>query len=116
MSMNGYAIRTEALVKRYGDLVALGVLHALRSAQLSVPADLSVVGFDDIDMACHANPPLTTISPPKYDMGRRAVDLLLARDLQSSPITEYLMIESPLVVRESTGACPVSGSSRLAPG
>ncbi len=88
------------------DLIALGVLHALRSSQLSVPGDVSVVGFDDIDMACHSNPPLTTISPPKYDMGRRAVDLLLARDLQSSPITEYVMIESPLVVRESTGACP----------
>jgi len=89
------------------DVIALGVLHALRSAQLSVPGDVSVVGFDDIDMACHSNPPLTTISPPKYDMGRRAVDLLLARDdPQSSPITEYVMIESPLVVRESTGACP----------
>jgi len=88
------------------DLVALGVLHALRSAQLSVPGDLSVVGFDDIGMACHANPPLTTVSPPKYDMGRKAVDLLLARDLRSSPITEYVMIESPLVVRESTGSCP----------
>ncbi len=35
-----------------------------------------------------------------------AVDLLLAGDLQASPITEYVMIESPLVVRESTGACP----------
>jgi len=88
------------------DLVALGVLHALRSAQLGVPADVSVVGFDDIEMACHANPPLTTISPPKYEMGRRAVELLLAEDLHASPITEYVMIESPLVVRESTGASP----------
>jgi LacI family transcriptional regulator len=88
------------------DLIALGVLHALRSAQLSVPGDVSVVGFDDIDMACHSNPPLTTISPPKYDMGRTAVDQVLARDPQSSTITEYVMIESPLVVRESTGACP----------
>ncbi len=88
------------------DLVALGVLHALRSAQLSVPGDVSVVGFDDIDMACHSNPPLTTISPPKYDMGRRAVELLLAADPHAAAITEYVMIESPLVVRESTGACP----------
>ncbi len=88
------------------DVIALGVLHALRSAQLKVPGDVSVIGFDDIDMACHSNPPLTTISPPKHDMGRRAVDLLLAKDLRSSPITEYVMIESPLVVRESTGACP----------
>ena len=87
------------------DLIAFGVLHALRSAKLGVPQDMSVTGFDDIEMAFHANPPLTTISPPKYEMGRRAVELLLAGDLQSSPITEYVMIESPLVVRESTGSC-----------
>ena len=59
------------------DLVALGVLHAVRSAGLHVPRDVSVVGFDDIMMACHANPPLTTISPPKFQMGVQAVDLVM---------------------------------------
>jgi DNA-binding LacI/PurR family transcriptional regulator len=87
------------------DLIALGVLHAIRSSEFSVPDDVSVIGFDDIEMACHSNPPLTTIAPPKYEMGRRAADLLLPRNEELSPITDYVMIESPLVVRESTTTC-----------
>jgi DNA-binding LacI/PurR family transcriptional regulator len=87
------------------DLIALGALHAVRSAGLSVPRDISVVGFDDINMACHSNPALTTISPPKFEMGALAVDLLLPRVEDSSRITDYVMIESPLVVRESTAEC-----------
>jgi len=85
------------------DLVALGVLHAVRSSGLSIPQDISVIGFDDIDMACHANPPLTTVSPPKREMGRLAVELLFHNDSTLENISDYTMIESPLVVRDSTG-------------
>ena len=85
------------------DLIALGVLHAVRSGQLSVPRDVSVVGFDDIAMACHANPPLTTISAPKPSMGRLAVDLILRGGEAGPPaLSSFIMLESPLIVREST--------------
>lgn len=85
------------------DIIALGVLHAVRSCQLSVPRDVSVIGFDDIAMACHANPPLTTISPPKQQMGRLAIDLILRSPAEgSSAVSSFIMLESPLVVREST--------------
>ena len=85
------------------DLIALGVLHAVRCGQLSVPRDVSVVGFDDIAMACHANPPLTTISPPKPGMGRLAVDLIFrGADSRPPAVSSFIMLESPLVVREST--------------
>ena len=85
------------------DLIAFGVLHAVRSAQLSVPRDISVVGFDDIAMACHANPPLTTISPPKAGIGRLAVDLILRGAEEKPPaVSSFIMLESPLIVREST--------------
>ena len=85
------------------DLIALGVLHAVRCGQLSVPRDISVVGFDDIAMACHANPPLTTISPPKPNMGRLAVELILRSDEGKPPaVSRFIMLESPLIVREST--------------
>ena len=85
------------------DLIALGVLHAVRSWQLSVPRDVSVIGFDDIAMACHANPPLTTISPPKQKMGRLAIDLILRSPAEGpSAVSSFIMLESPLVVREST--------------
>ncbi|MFA6508193.1 MAG: LacI family DNA-binding transcriptional regulator [Treponemataceae bacterium] len=87
------------------DLIALGVLHAVRSLGLSVPKDVSVVGFDDIPMACHSNPALTTVSPPKYEMGALAVDLLLSSETGSTSINDYVMLESPLVVRESTAEC-----------
>jgi LacI family transcriptional regulator len=91
------------------DLIALGVLHAIRSSGLAVPRDISVVGFDDIAMACHSNPALTTISPPKHEMGTLAVDLFFPRDSAASRINDYVMLESPLVIRESTAACPGTG-------
>ncbi len=94
------------------DLIAFGILHAVRTAQLSVPRDISVIGFDDIAMACHANPPLTTISPPKARMGRLAVDLVL-RDATDKPpaVSTFIMLESPLVVRESTSRVADNGES-----
>jgi DNA-binding LacI/PurR family transcriptional regulator len=56
-------------VVAYNDLMALGALHAIRTHRLRVPEDISVVGIDDISMAAHTNPPLTTIAQPKYRMG-----------------------------------------------
>ena len=86
------------------DFVALGALHAARSSNLAIPRDISIVGFDDISMAAHANPPLTTVAIPKQRMGRLAVQIIFRlRDNQSTPLNEYYMLESPLIVRESSG-------------
>jgi LacI family transcriptional regulator len=88
----------------YNDIMALGALHAARALHLRVPDDISVVGFDDIAMAAHTDPPLTTISQPKYRLGRLAMQL--ARRLmrgQPSPGEGYTLMESPIIVRESTG-------------
>jgi LacI family transcriptional regulator len=87
----------------YNDLMAMGVLHALRNHGLSVPEDISVIGFDDIPMAAHTSPPLTTLSQPKYHMGRLAVQLLRAmRRGDPIPNEGYILLESPLMIREST--------------
>lgn len=94
----------------YNDIMALGALHAARAQRLRVPDDVSVIGFDDIAMAAHANPPLTTIAQPKYRMGRVAMQLL--RSLMqgnASPGEGYTLMESPLIVRESTGPAPPDG-------
>ena len=86
------------------DMMALGAMHAIRSRGLSIPGDMTVIGFDDIAMAAHANPPLTTISPPKFEIGAWAMRKILdqikndARDGK-----DYSIMESPLVVRESSG-------------
>lgn len=87
----------------YNDIMALGVLHAIRSHRLRVPEDISVIGFDDIAMAAHANPPLTTVAQPKYRMGRLAMQTL-RRMVQGYPPPEegFTLMESSLIVREST--------------
>jgi len=88
------------------DAMAIGVLRAASELGLRVPEDLSVVGFDDIDIAQHANPPLTTVHQPIRQKGESAVRLLLAvverRDLRS----EQLRLETRLIVRSSTGPAP----------
>lgn len=91
----------------YNDIMALGVLHAARNAHIRVPEDMSVVGFDDIAMAAHADPPLTTIAQPKYRMGELAMQII--RQMVQGHMTfadGYTLLESSLVVRESTGPAP----------
>jgi DNA-binding LacI/PurR family transcriptional regulator len=88
------------------DAMAIGVLRAARELGLRVPEDLSVVGFDDIDISQHTNPPLTTVHQPIRLKGESAVRLLLSvverRDLRP----ELLRLETRLIVRGSTGPGP----------
>jgi DNA-binding LacI/PurR family transcriptional regulator len=92
----------------YNDVMALGVLHAIRIHGLRVPEDISVIGVDDIAMAAHANPPLTTISQPKYRLGRTAMQTLYRMLQGHLPLEEsFTLIESPLIVRESTAPAPI---------
>jgi LacI family transcriptional regulator len=90
----------------FNDLIAIGALHAIRSVGLNVPDDVSVVGFDDIYLSLHTNPPLTTVAQPKYRMGQLAMqkifDLLRGND---SGIEIFTPLECPLIVRESTAPC-----------
>ncbi|SAK67674.1 LacI family transcription regulator [Caballeronia fortuita] len=61
------------------DTLAIGVMNGFRSAGFSVPGDVAVVGFDDIAVAAHVDPPLTTVSQPMQLLGETAADLLLKR-------------------------------------
>ncbi len=83
------------------DQMALGVLAALHEEGLSVPGDVSVVGFDDLPEAPYFTPPLTTVRQDFAELGRRGVQLVLARlqgvDLHPDPVPPTL------VVRASTG-------------
>ena len=62
----------------YNDLTAIGALRGVRSAGLRVPEEVSIVGFDDIDLAAWIDPPLTTVRQPTEAMGRWAVERLVA--------------------------------------
>jgi len=86
------------------DAMAIGAMRALRDLRLDVPGDVSVVGFDDIDLAPHVDPPLTTVHQPIRRKGEEAVRLLLSvverRDLAKP---EHRRLETRLIVRASTG-------------
>lgn len=87
----------------YNDLVALGVMKALRELDLDVPGDVSVVGFDDVNMLDYFPIPLTTVRVPKYEMGRRAAKLLLKQIEGDSPEPQqYISLNAELVIRSST--------------
>jgi DNA-binding LacI/PurR family transcriptional regulator len=102
----------------YNDLTAIGALRMLRRAGRRVPEDISVVGFDDIAAASWVVPALTTISQPKAEMGRLAVEYL-ARTLDegsAEPVPEVLRLPRTLVARESTGPASTGGPPRDARG
>jgi DNA-binding LacI/PurR family transcriptional regulator len=84
------------------DLAAIGVLEVLRSEGLSVPGDISVVGYDNTAMAASHRIGLTTIDQPRHDMGRMAAGLILARIDQDSTTASHVILAPKLVVREST--------------
>jgi LacI family transcriptional regulator len=88
----------------YNDLVALGLLHRFAARGVSVPGDLSVLGFDDIALAEMVHPALTTVALPKEQSGRAAVDLLLQL-LEQPDRAGAVRRELPtqLLVRGSTG-------------
>jgi LacI family transcriptional regulator len=86
----------------YNDLSAIGAIRALREAGLRVPADVSVVGFDDIEGAAFHNPALTTVRQPLRQMGEVAARTLIERIEGSEDSPEELAVQPELVVREST--------------
>ncbi len=88
------------------DEMALGVISELHANGLEVPKHLSVIGFDDIDVAQYFLPPLTTISQPRLELGITAVNLLLER-LQNSANAdphEHTVLPVKLINRKSTAA------------
>lgn len=84
------------------DLMALGVMHAAKRLGKSIPEDLSVVGFDDIILAEYTNPPLTTVSQDKYQMGYEAAKLLTSMLRKKEDISLHTTLQNQLIVRETT--------------
>ena len=89
----------------FNDLLAIGMLTRLRERGVRVPADLSVVGCDDIFGADFCNPPLTTLTAPIEQAGRVAVSLLLGRLDERAPqlVRRAVVLPTHLTIRESTG-------------
>jgi DNA-binding LacI/PurR family transcriptional regulator len=87
------------------DQMTLGLLHALAESGVRVPADVSVVGFDDIPEAAHFIPPLTTIRQDFVELGRQIMATLLAL-IEGTEVAEPIHTEPRLIVRKSTSALP----------
>ncbi len=85
-----------------GDQMAIGAYRALTEAGLSVPDDMSVIGFDDIEAAMFTAPPLTTIRQPFYEIATQAFSLLLQIMDGQRPQGAQIILPPELVVREST--------------
>ncbi len=90
----------------FNDMMAIGLARGLQEAGLRIPQDISVTGFDDIDLAAYLTPPLTTYNQPRYELGVEAARLML-RLLSVGPgdplpQPEHIYLQGKLVIRDST--------------
>jgi len=114
----GYPVVQDLLQKRrrftalvsFNDIAAIGAIRALRDANLDVPEDVSVMGFDDIQVAAYHNPRLTTIRQPLRHMGETAARILLERLQGFKDYPEEFAVPPELITRETTA--PVNPRSR----
>lgn len=88
------------------DLLAIGALRAANDLGLRVPADLSLIGYDDIPLASYLTPRLTTSSKDMVRLGREAVKLLLARIQDPDRPHQRIEVQARFIIRESTGPAP----------
>jgi len=89
--------------------MALGVSESLRRARLSVPEDISVVGFDDLPLVRWSSPPLTTVRQPLVAMGRLAVHTVLRLVRGERLESTRVELVTALVVRDSTAPPRAAG-------
>jgi LacI family repressor for deo operon, udp, cdd, tsx, nupC, and nupG len=114
-SMEGARVAATKLVEKgvtgiicASDVLALGAIRAARRLGKSVPADVSVVGFDDSAFMTCTDPPLTTVRQPIETMGQAAVDILVSQIEEARVLSDELLFEPELVVRGSTAPAPTS--------
>lgn len=104
----GFNVTESALVHEptalicFNDLTAVGVISKLRDLGVQVPADVSVAGFDDVEIARHIAPRLTTVQSPKAQLGDQAWRLL-QETLRNEPGTSLPALNAKVVIRDSTG-------------
>jgi LacI family transcriptional regulator, galactose operon repressor len=98
------------------DQTALGVTYALAQRGIRVPQDVAITGFDDVPVAKHLHPPLTTIRQPMQELGATAFEVLYERISEGRGKSDTVL-PVELVIRESCGCAPkpASPSSSLSP-
>jgi len=89
-----------------GDVIAMGAICAIEEAGLSVPEDISVIGYDNIKTSRFFNPPLTTIHQPKERLGQMALDMLLDRIINKREEFHAIELVPELIERKSVADGP----------
>jgi len=116
LPLSGYQLALELLRARHrpsaifcaNDRMAVGALEAAREAGLRVPEDVSIMGYDDHEVARYTHPPLSTLVLPNYEMGRRAVELLIDIAVHGKDVRPTtIKIDGPLVERASVGPAAI---------
>jgi len=92
---------TVTAISTANDAMAFGVIRALLEHGKKIPADISLVGFDNLELAAILQPPLTTVHQPKYEMGEAAVQILLRQIARPESGPEHRVLGVQLVERES---------------
>lgn len=90
------------------DTIATGVLRALYEAEIKVPEEVSIVGFNDLIASQHTIPPLTTVRVHIENLASASVDLILERIIKGRKYSKEVIIQSELIVRKSTASCKQS--------
>jgi LacI family transcriptional regulator len=87
----------------FNDLMALGAISAIHECGRAVGQDIAIVGFDDIPLAEHSHPPLTTVRQPIYEIGRTICRMLIQLIQEEELEERHVLLQPKLVIRESTG-------------
>jgi LacI family transcriptional regulator len=83
------------------DIQAIGALSLCQERGLSVPGDISIIGFDDLPVTSYTRPKLTTVRVPAHDMGRRAAGIMIATIERKIPL-QSVELQTELIARETT--------------
>jgi LacI family gluconate utilization system Gnt-I transcriptional repressor len=85
------------------DYPAAGAIFECQRRGISVPGDIMIAGIGDYDIASHIYPSLTSAQMPRYEIGKRAGELMMARIAGEKVKENVVILDTPLIVRESTG-------------
>ena len=88
------------------DRMAIGAMRAVFEAGLRIPDDVSIMGLDDIELAHYQVPPLTTVQQSFAELGTKGVELLLSSLNDEVPAETKIVLETTLIVRQSTAPPP----------
>ncbi len=96
-------IETDAIIAT-NDIVAINCIRAVTEKGLRIPEDVAIIGFDNVDISCMTTPPLTVVGQPFYEMGEKAIELLIHRIEADKPsnMVQTLRFGSELIVRQTT--------------